>query len=127
MARVAIAGSVEATLLQPISLISRGAGKVFKAEKGGYDPRVHVSFRAKAWADSAYCENWLTTVLGPWLETYCIGQAFLWFCDSLNGQRRRSVLDRIHAMRGAACGRPSEQDRLLATHGQGSHVRRPED
>lgn len=109
--QVAVAASAEVTATLPISVIFRGAGKVLTAEQGGYDPRVHVGFQLKAWADSVYCESWLTTVLGPWLETHCPGQAFLLFCDSLKGQRRRSVIDRLHAMRGAACfGPPNKTD-----------------
>ena len=50
----------------PATVIFPGTGKrILASERAQWDPDVVVKFQPKAWADTAFCLDWLRTVFIP--------------------------------------------------------------
>lgn len=52
----------------PLSIIFRGKGNIEPSEKNQYDERVNIFWQPKAWADEAFCCDWIDKVLKPFTE-----------------------------------------------------------
>jgi len=81
-------------------LIFRGADrKYYRNEIAEYDPRIHILFQKKAWADRPTSETWVRQVLHPHIDerTRLEGRepSTILFCDNLDAQVHTGFLDAL--------------------------------
>eukprot|EP00794_Sanderia_malayensis_P013462 gene13462-14853_t len=71
-----------------IAIIFQGTGKqISPDETQAHHKDVDVYWQANAWADTAFCVDWVKKTLKPAVEKDGAGnEEFVLFCDSLNGQ-----------------------------------------
>ena len=84
----------------PVTLIFRGADrKYYRNEIAEYDPRIHILFQKKAWADRPTSEAWVCQVLHSHINerTRLEGRepSTILFCDNLDAQVHTGFLDAL--------------------------------
>ena len=70
-----------------ITIIFRGLGqRVSEEERGAWDPRVHVTWQKKAWADRDWCNKWVSEEFKRITGEFSDGRRSLAIMDNLDGQ-----------------------------------------
>jgi hypothetical protein len=83
-----------------VALIFRGKGvRISIEERAAYHPDVDVYFQPKAWADTAFYDQWIEQTLKPALKD--IGGEVLLLCDNLSCQTSSEFRNKVQAVAGA--------------------------